>query len=208
MSNNPKFQTPVSLNHFKWPQICPFHKHIVFQYVEDPVVGRPMSLTCGMVFIRLYRCTSSSLVGMRCCPFPIPAGRGKQRQQTRRSQSDLTSCHSSCEEPSSGGYKLNLQRNYRPQCQPPSEGYCPKFQFGISLRIATIKVIQKAPHYDKCYKKVPFYTSRSDDLANNNLYILVLSGGGQIMQLFKKKNGATVVVYLQFYTNNKKFHTL
>lgn len=32
-----------------------------------------------MVFMRLYRCTSSSLVGMRCCPFPIPARNREQK---------------------------------------------------------------------------------------------------------------------------------
>lgn len=34
-------------------------------------VTRP--ITWGMVFIRLYLCTSSSFEGIRCCPFPIPA---------------------------------------------------------------------------------------------------------------------------------------
>lgn len=33
----------------------------------------PRPVTCGMVFIRLYLCTSSSFEGIRCCPFPIPA---------------------------------------------------------------------------------------------------------------------------------------
>lgn len=54
-------------------------------------------ITCGMVFIRLYRCTSSSLVGMRCCPFPIPA-RGKTQTVARSQNQSL----SSCEKPSAG----------------------------------------------------------------------------------------------------------
>lgn len=33
----------------------------------------PRHVTWGMVFIRLYLCTSSSFEGIRCCPFPIPA---------------------------------------------------------------------------------------------------------------------------------------
>lgn len=32
----------------------------------------PRRVTWGMVFIRLYLCTSSSFEGIRCCPFPIP----------------------------------------------------------------------------------------------------------------------------------------
>lgn len=56
-------------------------------------------ITCGMVFIRLYRCTSSSLVGMRCCPFPIPA-RGNTQTVTRSQNQS----HSSFEKPTDGGF--------------------------------------------------------------------------------------------------------
>lgn len=38
----------------------------------------PWPITWGMVFIRLYRCTSSSFDGIRCCPFPIPAEEARQ----------------------------------------------------------------------------------------------------------------------------------
>lgn len=48
-------------------------------------------ITCGMVFIRLYRCTSSSLVGMRCCPFPIPA-RGNTQTVARSQYQSRSSC--------------------------------------------------------------------------------------------------------------------
>lgn len=40
---------------------------------SPPARGVPRPVTCGIVFIRLYLCTSSSFEGIRCCPFPIPA---------------------------------------------------------------------------------------------------------------------------------------
>lgn len=47
-----------------------------------PIPILPCSLqpiiTWGIVFILLYRCTSSSFDGMRCCPFPIPVEEARQ----------------------------------------------------------------------------------------------------------------------------------
>lgn len=58
----------VNRNRIIWMIFSTLWMHLFFVFFSSF-----FSITCGMVFIRLYRCTSSSLVGMRCCPFPIPA---------------------------------------------------------------------------------------------------------------------------------------
>lgn len=85
------FSLPHLEVHTPMPNFSPsFYKRISY--------ADPTSLTCGMVFIRLYRCTSSSLVGMRCCPFPIPAGKQRQwpehrvRATLRRVTQAVTKC--------------------------------------------------------------------------------------------------------------------
>ena len=56
--------------------------------------GVPQPVTWGMVFIRLYLCTSSSFEGIRCCPFPIPAEkRGGGHQSRAGSTPGVTQGH-------------------------------------------------------------------------------------------------------------------
>lgn len=53
------------------PPSCSGPRHLPGP-VPDPHRCVPRHVTWGMVFIRLYLCTSSSFEGIRCCPFPIP----------------------------------------------------------------------------------------------------------------------------------------
>ena len=56
-----------------WDQLAPSPAPVGAVPPSPPSPDVPRPVTWGMVFIRLYLCTSSSFEGIRCCPFPIPA---------------------------------------------------------------------------------------------------------------------------------------
>lgn len=73
----------------------------------------PWPITWGIVFIRLYRCTSSSLDGIRCCPFPIPVEEARQGLSVSQGTlwGDLGThatdrdCHTQCPHPAAGPWE-------------------------------------------------------------------------------------------------------